>query len=172
MLWPSCDDIGDELVLDLLDLVFDLQLHLLEAAQLQLITRARGLERGNGGIQVAMLLSQRHEPCLQKILFSPVNHPALLSPFAHRFPHSTYALAQGSTSPQVCVTLIWSNTEEALMSVQAHLGELAAKHKALEAELEDCLSHPASSDAEIAELKRKKLRIKDEMSKLEVQLQH
>jgi hypothetical protein len=58
------------------------------------------------------------------------------------------------------------------MSVQAHLGELAAKHKALEAELEDCMSHPASSDAEIAELKRKKLRIKDEMSKIEVQIQH
>lgn len=58
------------------------------------------------------------------------------------------------------------------MSVQAHLGELAAKHKALEAELEDCMSHPASSDAEIAELKRKKLRIKDEISKLAGQMRH
>lgn len=58
------------------------------------------------------------------------------------------------------------------MSVQAHLGELAAKHKALEAELEDVLSHPASSDAEIAELKRKKLRIKDEISKLADQMRH
>jgi hypothetical protein len=58
------------------------------------------------------------------------------------------------------------------MSVQAHLGELAAKHRALEAELEDAMSHPASTDAEIAELKRKKLRIKDEMTKLEVQISH
>ena len=58
------------------------------------------------------------------------------------------------------------------MSVQAHLGELAAKHKALEAELEDAMSHPASTDAEIAELKRKKLRIKDEMTKLQVQMAH
>jgi hypothetical protein len=58
------------------------------------------------------------------------------------------------------------------MSVQAHLGELAAKHKALEAELEDAMSHPASTDAEIAELKRKKLRIKDEMTKLEGQMKH
>jgi hypothetical protein len=58
------------------------------------------------------------------------------------------------------------------MSVQAHLGELAAKHKALEAELEDAMSHPASTDAEIAELKRKKLRIKDEMTKLEGQMRH
>lgn len=58
------------------------------------------------------------------------------------------------------------------MSVQAHLGELAAKHKALEAELEDAMSHPASTDAEIAELKRRKLRIKDEMSKLSGQRTH
>lgn len=58
------------------------------------------------------------------------------------------------------------------MSVQAHLGELAAKHRALEAELEDVMSHPASSDAEIAELKRRKLRIKDEISKLSDQMRH
>jgi len=58
------------------------------------------------------------------------------------------------------------------MSVQAHLGELAAKHRALEAELEDVMSHPASSDAEIAELKRRKLRLKDEISKLSDQMRH
>lgn len=56
------------------------------------------------------------------------------------------------------------------MTVQAHLSELASKHRTLEAELADALAHPASTDAEIAELKRKKLRIKDEISKLEGQL--
>lgn len=55
------------------------------------------------------------------------------------------------------------------MSLQAHLGELNAKHKALEAELADAMNHPASSDAEIAELKRKKLKLKDEISRLEHQ---
>ena len=55
------------------------------------------------------------------------------------------------------------------MSLQAHLGELHAKHKALEAELADAMNHPASSDAEIAELKRKKLKIKDQISRLEHQ---
>ena len=58
------------------------------------------------------------------------------------------------------------------MSLQAHLSELAAKHKALESELADALAHPATSDAEIAELKRKKLRIKDEISQLEHQITH
>ena len=58
------------------------------------------------------------------------------------------------------------------MSLQAHLSELAAKHKALESELADALAHPASTDQEIAELKRKKLRIKDEITKLEGQMKH
>ena len=52
------------------------------------------------------------------------------------------------------------------MSLQAHLGELHAKHKALEAALADAINHPASTDAEIAELKRRKLRLKDEISRL------
>lgn len=55
------------------------------------------------------------------------------------------------------------------MSLQAHLGELVAKHKALEAALADALAHPAASDEEIAELKRKKLRLKDEITRLEHQ---
>ncbi len=55
------------------------------------------------------------------------------------------------------------------MSIQAHLGELHAKHRALEAELADAMKHPASTDAEIAALKRKKLKLKDEISRLEHQ---
>jgi hypothetical protein len=60
-------------------------------------------------------------------------------------------------------------TMEDRMSLQAHLGELHAKHKALEAELADAINHPASSDAEIAQLKRKKLKLKDEITRLEHQ---
>ena len=43
------------------------------------------------------------------------------------------------------------------MSLRAHLSELHAKHRALEAELADAIAHPASTDEEIAQLKRKKL---------------
>ena len=53
------------------------------------------------------------------------------------------------------------------MSLQAHLGELHAKHKALEAQLAEAMNHPASTDSEIAELKRRKLRLKDEITRLE-----
>jgi hypothetical protein len=55
------------------------------------------------------------------------------------------------------------------MTLQAHLDELVSKHKTLEAELADAIAHPASSDAEIVEIKRKKLKIKDEIMKIEAQ---
>jgi hypothetical protein len=53
------------------------------------------------------------------------------------------------------------------MSLQAHLNELQSRHRALEAKLADTMNHPASTDAEIAELKRKKLKLKDEISRLQ-----
>jgi hypothetical protein len=55
------------------------------------------------------------------------------------------------------------------MTLQAHLSELISKHKALETELADAVAHPASTDQEIAEIKRRKLKIKDEITRLEAQ---
>ena len=55
------------------------------------------------------------------------------------------------------------------MSLQAHLSELISKHRALEKELADAIAHPASTDQEIAEIKRRKLKIKDEITRLEAQ---
>lgn len=52
------------------------------------------------------------------------------------------------------------------MPVQSHLVELERKHHALETELNNALSHPSADDLEIAELKRKKLLLKDEIAKL------
>jgi hypothetical protein len=47
------------------------------------------------------------------------------------------------------------------------LADLLAQHRALEADLADAMSHPASTDAEIAAIKRKKLRIKDDIVRLQ-----
>ena len=55
------------------------------------------------------------------------------------------------------------------MTLQAHLSELISKHKVLETELADAIAHPASTDQEIAEIKRRKLKIKDEITRLESQ---
>jgi hypothetical protein len=52
------------------------------------------------------------------------------------------------------------------MSIQAHLAELEKRHQALEDELNEALAHPSTDDLKIAELKRRKLQVKDEMTRL------
>ena len=57
------------------------------------------------------------------------------------------------------------------MSLEAHISELEAKHSALKAEIEEEQSHPSADDMHIAELKREKLRIKDEIARLRAEAQ-
>lgn len=52
------------------------------------------------------------------------------------------------------------------MTVEAHLESLHKKHVALEEELRSLMISPSISDTEIAECKRRKLRIKDEIQRL------
>ncbi len=49
------------------------------------------------------------------------------------------------------------------MAVDAHLAELERKHKFLEREIETELAHPNVDDVKVATLKRRKLKIKDEI---------
>jgi hypothetical protein len=56
------------------------------------------------------------------------------------------------------------------MSLKNHLNELMMKHRALEKELADALAHPATNDSLAAEIKRRKLRVKDEITKIEKDL--
>ena len=52
------------------------------------------------------------------------------------------------------------------MALQNHLTELERKHDALEREIQDAATHPAADDSKVAELKRKKLQLKDELARL------
>jgi len=52
------------------------------------------------------------------------------------------------------------------MSTEAHIKELERKHDALEKELADAMAHSSSDDLEIADLKRRKLHLKDEIERL------
>jgi len=49
---------------------------------------------------------------------------------------------------------------------QSHLAELEQRNRALEAELSEMQAHPAADDLKIAELKRRKLLLKDEITRL------
>jgi hypothetical protein len=52
------------------------------------------------------------------------------------------------------------------MTMHAHFDELNGKHRALDKKIEEQLARPTADSLEIAELKRKKLRIKDELARL------
>ncbi len=52
------------------------------------------------------------------------------------------------------------------MSMASHLSALEQKHQALEREIQDELSHPAADDVRVAELKRQKLKLKDQINRL------
>ncbi len=56
------------------------------------------------------------------------------------------------------------------MSLKNHLNELVSKHRALETELADAIAHPATTDSQLAEIKRRKLKIKDEITNVERQV--
>jgi hypothetical protein len=52
------------------------------------------------------------------------------------------------------------------MAIESHLAELEKRHQALEQEILDALNHPSTDDLQIAELKRRKLQVKDEIARL------
>lgn len=55
------------------------------------------------------------------------------------------------------------------MSLSAHLAELSEKHKSLERRIEQALAHPSSTDIEIKRLKLEKLRLKEQIDKLQIE---
>ena len=52
------------------------------------------------------------------------------------------------------------------MAIESHLAELERRHQALEQEISEALSHPSTDGLKIAELKRRKLHVKDEIARL------
>ncbi len=58
------------------------------------------------------------------------------------------------------------------MTIQALLAELEQKHRALEIELEEARTHPSVDNLRVAELKRRKLLLKDEIERLRHQPVH
>lgn len=52
------------------------------------------------------------------------------------------------------------------MSMESHLAELERRHQALERQIEDAMAHPGADQLEITELKRRKLQLKDEITRL------
>lgn len=52
------------------------------------------------------------------------------------------------------------------MTIASHIAELKRKHEALSAQVEEAQRSPSVSDMEIADLKKQKLKLKEEISRL------
>jgi hypothetical protein len=52
------------------------------------------------------------------------------------------------------------------MAIEARLRELGVRHQLLERAIQDEMAHPAFDDDRIKEMKRQKLRLKEEMESL------
>jgi hypothetical protein len=91
-------------------------------------------------------------------------NPQLLSTMPNR-------LLDKPSLPCHTYTALNSKTESK-MALAPHLAELSEKHRSLERQIEEELSRPGANDLEISKLKKEKLRIKDEMTKLKSQTTH
>ena len=58
------------------------------------------------------------------------------------------------------------------MALDAHIVELSERHRSLDRKIEEELSRPAADTLKIAELKRQKLRLKDEIERLKHEVSH
>jgi hypothetical protein len=54
------------------------------------------------------------------------------------------------------------------MSIQAHLSELERRHQALEQEISEARAHPSVDDLQVVALKRRKLLVKEEIARLQL----
>ncbi|MCC1494177.1 YdcH family protein [Cognatishimia sp. F0-27] len=58
------------------------------------------------------------------------------------------------------------------MSLSSHLQELKKKHHMLSGQVEEAQRSPGIDDLRVAELKKQKLRLKEEIARLETQAVH
>jgi hypothetical protein len=56
--------------------------------------------------------------------------------------------------------------------METHLAELERRHQALEKEIEEALNHPGIDTLTLTELKRRKLVLKDQISRLKTESVH
>ena len=58
------------------------------------------------------------------------------------------------------------------MTLAGHLAELSERHRLLELKIQEEMARPGSDDLQISRLKKEKLKIKDEMTKLQGNSRH
>ncbi len=69
-------------------------------------------------------------------------------------------------SDLICASL---NSEVETVAVEGHIRELADKHRKLQEQIDAEMAHSGWDEMRIAELKKEKLRLKDELERLRMQ---
>ncbi|MET0407418.1 MAG: DUF465 domain-containing protein [Hyphomicrobium sp.] len=59
-----------------------------------------------------------------------------------------------------------------MMTITAHLAELAEKHRTLEQKINQAIVSPGSDDIEVRRWKQEKLKLKDEIERLRRETRH
>lgn len=102
--------------------------------------------------------------------------PKLSKPFAvFAMAENLIALAANPASrvgnpmaqSRIRLVQISGTDKEFCMSRQTHLAALEQRHEALAKEIEEELVHPARDELKLSELKRRKLQLKDEITRLQ-----
>jgi hypothetical protein len=85
-----------------------------------------------------------------------------------RYPERVVQLLPcGVTQPLFCVAIpLRSTSRRKIMSLSSHLQELKKKHQTLSDHVEVLQRSPGVDDLELAKLKKKKLQIKEEITRL------
>jgi hypothetical protein len=91
-----------------------------------------------------------------------MRHPALQHIMLHNF--AGFALDSPHSGGHII--RVSNQTGGTDMPLQNHLVELERKHRALEREIQDTLNKPSMDDMRLAQLKRRKLQLKDEITRL------
>jgi hypothetical protein len=112
---------------------------------------------------VASLWKAVGQPAAHKRKTAHVQSPTFVN-------HAESTVRQAVTSMSHFDAL--NSKTEGKMALASHLAELSEKHRSLERQIEEELSRPGADDLEISKLKKEKLRIKDEMTKLKTQTTH
>jgi len=68
--------------------------------------------------------------------------------------------------------MCFNSRKEAKMALSGHLQELSQRHSALERRIEEEMARPGSDDLEIRRMKQEKLKLKDEITRLESETRH
>lgn len=67
---------------------------------------------------------------------------------------------------------VFNSEKEVRMALSAHLQELSEKHRQLERRIQEETQRPGSDDLAIRRLKQEKLKLKDEIVRLETATRH